>query len=111
MTKQYISKISGICDFLGGFISRVIIFPLKLLAYGILQLINALVWSRLWGKMASRDDKGTSSTKNENVKYDVDGSTPQAILDVRRHHKQAYVHIDKALRIDETAGNDHYCKG
>ncbi|CAB3991063.1 spastin isoform X2 [Paramuricea clavata] len=54
--------------------------------------------------MASRGSKGSASIKNEDGNIN-DGSIPQVIADIRRHHKQAYAYIDKALRIDESAGN------
>ena len=107
MTQQYKNKVANICwtnkRILGEYFVRAIIFSLKLLFYGVFQVFYVLIWSRLWGKMASRGRKGTSS-KNEDGSDNVDGSIPQAILDVRRHHKQAYAFINKALSIDESAG-------
>ena len=111
MTKQYENKLANISltntRIWGKFFVRVILFPFKLLIYGVFRVFYALIWSRLWGKMASKGGKGSSSKNQDGRKSasdDVDGSIPQAITDIRRHHKQAYACIDKALRIDESAG-------
>ena len=82
---------------------NVALFPLKLLIYGVCQVFYVLIWSRLWGKMASKGNKGRSS-RNQDSDVNGDDSVPQAISDIRRHHKQAYAFIDKALKIDESAG-------
>lgn len=82
---------------------HLISFPLKLLIYGVYLLFYVLIWSRLWGKMASKGNKGRSS-RNQSSDVNGDDSVPQVIADIRRHHKQAYAFIDKALRIDESAG-------
>jgi hypothetical protein len=103
MTKQDENKVANVSEtnkrILGEFFVRLILFPLKLLAYGVFQVFYVLIWCRLWGKMASRGRKG-SKKEDDNT----DGSIPQAIADIRRHHKQAYAYIDKALKIDESAG-------
>jgi hypothetical protein len=103
MTQQHKNKVVNISAIVWRFIVSVILFPLKLLVYGVFQVFYLLIWSRLWGKMASRGSKGSASIKNEDGNIN-DGSIPQVIADIRRHHKQAYAYIDKALRIDESAG-------
>ena len=107
MTKQDENKLGNILEtnkrILEGFFAHIILFPLKLLAYGVYKVFYVLIWSRLWGKMASKGSKGTSSN-SRNEGDNTDGSTPPVIADIRRHHKQAYAFIDKALKIDESAG-------
>ena len=82
---------------------HLILFPPKLLIYGVYLVFYVLIWSRLWGKMASKGNKGRPSG-NQGSDINGDDSVPQVIADIRRHHKQAYAFIDKALRIDESAG-------
>ena len=48
----------------------------------------------------SKDDSNAGS----NYGGENDAEIPEAIANIRRHHKQAYSYIAKALNIDETAG-------
>jgi hypothetical protein len=106
MTTQDKNKLGNISErskrILGSFFAHIVLHPLKLLVYGVYKVLYVLIWSRFWGKMASKGSKGSSSRHpNDNT----DGCLPPVIIaDIRRHHKQAYAYIDKALRIDESAG-------
>ncbi|XP_028398656.1 spastin-like [Dendronephthya gigantea] len=104
MTKENKNKLESNIIIFGKSIVRIVLFTLQLLSYGILQLFYVLIWSRLWGKMASKGGKGSSSKKQDEPNGD-NGAIPPSIVDIRRHHKQSYAYIDKALRIDESAGN------
>ena len=96
----------------------------SLVAYPFVSLWNALyfvlvtlLWSNLFGikqrtrslarkprppVMASRTP--SKPFKNQNSVDETDDGLPEEILNLRRHHKQAYGCITKALEIDEEEG-------
>ena len=89
------------------FVIRVTLLPFKLVLYAVLHVLVVVFWSRLWGKMASRGNSPKSkdeSNAGSNYGGENDAEILEAIANIRRHHKQAYSYIAKALNIDETAG-------
>lgn len=68
-----------------------------------------IIWSRIWGKMASKGGSPNDGVDRLNGTSDfvADGNNKmsESVAAIRRHHKQAYACIAKALNIDETAGN------
>lgn len=96
------------------FIVRGLFFPFQILLL-IFHILVGIIWSRIWGKMASKGGSPNDGVDRFNGTSDfvADGNTKmsESVAAIRRHHKQAYACIAKALNIDETAGMSGHRRG